>query len=149
MKLYFRGTQSLRGVSVNQGLWRGCQTTPVGSRCSSTPSSCPSGLPPLIMSICHKMMAAKAFMTFACLLSVFSVLCIFSNLTDNTNSNSMMIMACRILPGVCVVSGIIGVALGIAYINDQEVLSIGAAAILGIVAVVLNLGGAALTILIR
>lgn len=149
MKLYFRGTVSLPGVSINQGLWRGCQNTADGSLCLSTTSSCPSGLPPSILSICHKMIAAKAFMTFACLLSVFSVLCIFSNLTDNTNSNSMTIMACRILPGVCVVSGIIGVALGIAYINDQEVLSIGAAAILGIVAIVLNLGGAALTILIR
>ena len=149
MKLYFRGTASLPGGSVNQGLWRGCSTVPGAAFCLDTVSSCPSELPPSLVAICHKMIAAKAFMTLACLLSAFSALCIFSNLTNNTNSNSMMIMICRLLPVLCFVCGIIGVGLGIAYITDQELLKISTAAILGIAAVVLNLIGAVLTVLIR
>jgi uncharacterized membrane protein len=52
------------------------------------------------------------------------------------------------IPFVSFVTGLIGVATGIAFVNDFLIYSVGAAAILGIIAVIINLAGAIMATMI-
>jgi tetrahydromethanopterin S-methyltransferase subunit D len=91
-------------------------------------------------------------MTITCILAPFSVIFILLNLMKNTSSNQMITMISKILPSVCFVFGIIGVALGISYTtngNNESYVELGAAGILGILAVIFNFSAAVIATFIQ
>jgi hypothetical protein len=94
-------------------------------------------------------MAARAFMTIACILSALSVIGLFTNLKDETSSNQMMVTISKVLVVVCFVVGLIGVAVGISFTTYGGGGSLGAAIYLGIIALVVNLTAAGLASQIR
>jgi len=93
-------------------------------------------------------MVARAFMTLACIFSTFSALCFFSLMRDSSSIQMIMIIS-KILPFVCLVCGIIGVAVGISFITYMNKLTISSAAMLAIVAPIVNLCGATVSLLIH
>ena len=138
-------------ISQHSGLWRGCITISDTTTCESLPSSC-SNLPSMALDSCHKLLGARAFMTITCILAPFSVICILLNLMRNTSSNQMITMISKILPSVCFVFGIIGVALGISFItndNNEDFVQLGAAGALGILAVIFNFSAAVVATFIQ
>jgi hypothetical protein len=94
--------------------------------------------------VCSKILAARAFMTLACIISGITAICSFASAVTNDNTNRILLLATKGLVFVCLVMGIIGVAVG----SDASVnfgggeLKLGAAAIVGIVAIIINFGGA-------
>ena len=94
------------------------------------------------------MLAARAFVTIACIMSAVSAPCLFAYLLQSADSNRIMSMISKILPFVSLIAGIIGVAVGIAFVTYQDHFKVHAAAIVGIVAVVINLAGAFLALLL-
>ncbi len=95
-------------------------------------------------------MVSRAFTTIACIISALSALCLFACAIIRTDSNRIVIIISKILPFVSLIAGVIGLALGIAFITD--ILSdyeIDVAAIMGITAVAINAIGAVFTLMIR
>ncbi|CAF1631779.1 unnamed protein product [Adineta ricciae] len=134
------------------GLWRVCLTVFGVHTCSDHVSSCES-IKGEHANVCHKMLAARAFMTLACIFSAISATCLFACLLESINKNTNVITMIKIIPFVCFIMGIIGLALGISYttVTGPEIISmsLGAGAILAIIAVILNLIGAILALIIR
>ncbi|CAF2955200.1 unnamed protein product [Rotaria sp. Silwood2] len=94
-------------------------------------------------------MAARAFITIACILSGLSVVCLVMCAVIKTDSNHIVFMISKALPFVSFVAGIIGLAVGIAFVTAPGGRKISSAAFVGIAAVVINMIGAALALLIR
>jgi hypothetical protein len=69
------------------------------------------------------------------------------------NKNNIILMVVKAVAFACVVTGIIGVAVGISGTNTSAIqgvsLSIGAAAIIGIIAILLNVAGAVVCVLTK
>ncbi|CAF3669271.1 unnamed protein product [Rotaria socialis] len=119
-------------TQVTIGLWRGCASILQLTACSNLLSSCTlrngESLP-----LCQKMMAARAFVTIACIISGASAVCLFAYILQ--------------------ITGVIGIALGIVFATDNGGLpikkSVSVGAILAILAVAMNLIGAVLSLLVR
>ncbi|CAF1661271.1 unnamed protein product [Adineta ricciae] len=134
------------------GLWRVCLTVVEVQICYGDVSSCES-IKGELASACHKMLAARSFVTLACIFSAISGICLFACLLESINKNTNVITMIKIIPIICFIIGIIGLALGISYttVTGPEIISmsLGAGAILAIIAVILNLIGVILALTIR
>ncbi|CAF4235834.1 unnamed protein product, partial [Rotaria magnacalcarata] len=117
-------------IQVTIGLWRSCFSMLQSTKCLNIPSSCtlPNGES---SSLCQKMMAARAFVTVACIISGASAICLFAYILQS----------------------VIGITLGIVSTTDNGGLpikiSVSVGAILAILAVAINLIGAVLSLLVR
>ena len=84
----------------------------------------------------------------ACILSAFAAICLFTRVVESLGSNTIVSLISKGLPVLSLISGIIGVALGISFATFGT-LKIGGAAIVAIVALIVNLVGAVLAFLAR
>jgi hypothetical protein len=142
----------LGSIKASAGLWRSCGSISGNTICSDLPSSC-SLVIGESAGICHKMMAARAFVTIACIISGISAICLFACALQIINQNQRVIMISKALAIGSFVMGVIGLAIGIAVTTYTGILpikaSLSVAAILAIVAVVTNLLGTVLAMMIR
>jgi hypothetical protein len=126
-------------VSYKMGLWQGCANSDCGGySCSAEGGSC------------SQQQAAQAFMTLACIISPFAVAClIFVAITNKFDLPFLWVG--KGLAGVSFVFGLIGMAVGINFaINGTGYsLGLGPAAIVSIIAVILNLAAAIIGGLVR
>lgn len=129
------------------GLWKGCGTVYDTLACGNL--VCLSTSLGGSDSQCAKMLTARTFVTIACIMSILSVIFLFARLVESADSNRIVILISKSLPLITLIAGIIGVAVGIAFVTYKDALKINAAAILGIVALVINLVGAILAAIIR
>lgn len=86
-------------------------------------------------------------MILALLTSIIATIIIFMNLFQSS-SNPMVAQATRFLAITALPLGIIGVALGISYYSGGDG-SLGAAAILGIMALIINVAGGGIAVMIQ
>ncbi|CAF3904752.1 unnamed protein product, partial [Rotaria sp. Silwood1] len=128
------------------GLWRGCVNALDIKVCNAicTPEIEEN-------SVCSKIKAARAFITLACILSGISAICLIVYSLMGDNKPRILLLAIQGLVFACLIMGIIGVAIGISTATNTGPLTrdLGAAAIVGIVAVVINVVGAIVALLIR
>ena len=143
----FRSKYESEEGEATFGLWQGCASTSIAKVCLDI---CP--VTSYDSGPCPKTIAARAFVTLACILSGISALCLFACAVTGDNTNRTLLLAGKGLVFVCLVMGIIGVAVGISGAIDigaANKLDVGAAAIIGIVALIFNLGGAIVSLLIK
>ncbi|CAF1344907.1 unnamed protein product [Rotaria sp. Silwood1] len=134
---------------VTYGLWRYCPSTPDGKTCEDL--SCPSEI--FETGFCNKILAARTFLTLACILSCTSgiIWVLFCAVTVDTTPRLLLLVDKGLTFG-CLLAGIIGVAVGISATMNAESemkLRLGAAAIVGIVGIVTNIVGALLSVLVK
>lgn len=145
------GTSStdVGNVESNTGLWRACVSIGDERICSNLRSTC-SGLSGDDLGFCSKMLASRAFLTIACIISGLSALCLIAYALISTDSNQAITLLSKIIPLVSFVAGLIGIAVGIAFITDPLLkFKLSAAAIVGIIAVVINAIGAIFAFMIQ
>ncbi|CAF2064200.1 unnamed protein product, partial [Rotaria magnacalcarata] len=139
-------------IQVTIGLWRSCFSMLQSTKCLNIPSSCtlPNGES---SSLCQKMMAARAFVTVACIISGASAICLFAYILQSINKYQKVIIISKILTFSSLLAGVIGITLGIVSTTDNGGLpikiSVSVGAILAILAVAINLIGAVLSLLVR
>ena len=134
----FRGYKDFGVVEQTVGLWRVCRSNAVSSGCANLKSTC-SDEPSAYQSACHKMLASRVFVTIACIISALSVLSLAATVVIQKDSNRIFIIISVILLILSLVAGIIGVALGIAFVtNSPFEHKLAASGIIGIVAVIIN-----------
>ncbi|CAF3332150.1 unnamed protein product [Rotaria socialis] len=142
------------GVSESQsekatiGLWRACISINGPTQCGYIISDCKLYRGQAIQR-CHKMMAARVFVTIACILSALSAVCIFTYIIIKTDANQIIFMISKVLPILSFIAGAIGLAVGIAFITPSDSIKLSSATFVDIVAVAINVIGAILTVLIR
>ncbi|CAF3412804.1 unnamed protein product [Rotaria socialis] len=114
------GTVKVGQATNTIGLWQGCISIPGYTQCSA----------------------------LVCLLPAVAALCLLASaiLTDLSKLLAMMV---KIVPFSSLLVGVIGVGVGINFVTYKTVFSIGAAAIVGILALILNLAGTILAFLIQ
>ncbi|CAF3741629.1 unnamed protein product [Rotaria socialis] len=136
------GTVKVGQATNTIGLWQGCISIPGYTQCSALVCLLPGSTP------CIKNGAARAFVTLACIFSAVAALCLLASaiLTDLSKLLAMMV---KIVPFSSLLVGVIGVGVGINLVTYKTVFSIGAAAIVGILALILNLAGTILAFLIQ
>ncbi len=88
-------------------------------------------------------MAARAFLTIACILSSISTLLLLLCYFKPEDVPLKLVRVNKWLPSVSLLASLVGVSAGIAFVI-YEGDSLGSAAILGIFAVIINLAGAIL-----
>jgi hypothetical protein len=78
-------------------------------------------------------------------MSGIAAICLYSFAVTRDNTNGILLLAIKGLVFVCLIAGIIGVAVGANATQSLGQggvnLNLGAAAIIGIVAIIVNLGG--------
>jgi hypothetical protein len=94
-------------------------------------------------------MVARAFVTTACIMSGLSVLCLFLCAIINKDSKRSIIIISKVLTNVSLIAGVIGVGVGLAYVTSEAGAKIKEAAILGIIAMIINTIGALVVLAIR
>ena len=112
------------------GLWKACVSFVGQSACSDYSDAAITG----------KLQGARAFMIMVVIASALATISILINLLL-PDSNTIKDQATKFAALVAIPLGIIGVALGLSYFSGGNG-SLGAAAALGIVAVILNVAGA-------
>ena len=130
------------------GLWRLCLALGGGKACGDF--SCTGD--GVDQNTCSRIIAARAFVTLACILSGISVLCLIASAVISGDANRIAVLAAKGLVFACLIMGIIGVAVGISgtiAFRTGIKFDIGAAAIIGIIAIIINLVGAIVTLLIK
>jgi len=133
------------------GLWRTCTSPPnLGQRCVDI--KCP--LEGVTTNACSQILAARAFVTLACIMSGFSALLLFASVATADNIRRILLIAGKGLAFTYLIMGIIGIAVGINVTTDTKgefgtQLSWGASAIIGVIAIVLNFCGAIVSVLIK
>lgn len=143
----FRGKGTAEGVDVTTGLWKGCVSTLGVQACTSV--KCNDNMP---SSTCSKLLAGRAFMTLACIISAVSALCFLLSIFLSDGMRSAVLVIGKGLAFVCLAMGIIGVAIGIVAITDGQLgngIALGAGSIIGIVALIVNLFGVVLSIVVK
>jgi hypothetical protein len=101
---------------------------------------------------CSKILAARAFVTLACITSAISALCLLISVGMIDNKRQILIYVGKGLAFACLIMGIIGIAVGISVTTEtgtEAKLDWGAASIIGIVLIFINLAGAILSVFIR
>jgi hypothetical protein len=151
MNYIFRSKLGSEGYELKIGLWQSCETDPnIGQVCVGI--TCPQQDD--TTNICSRLLAARAFVTLACIISGFSALLLFACVATGDNTRRILLIAGKALAFVCLVMGIIGIAVGINVTTDTNgefgiQLSWGASAIIGVIAIVLNFFGAIVSVLIK
>jgi hypothetical protein len=137
------------GLDYTLGLWQDCYSNLDGKNCKALP--CPTEKDE--SGFCSKILAARVFITLTCIVSAISALCLFLCTMIKDNTNRILLLAIKGLVFVSLSTGIIGVTRGIngtTTVNPSEVkLDLGAAAIIGIVAIVINFAGAIVSLFIK
>jgi len=150
MNYIFRGIYSEKEYEFTIGLWKNCTTImDLEQQCFSV--KCPQNDGDTT-DFCNKILAARAFVILACIMSGISALFLFSIGATSDNKKQIALMAAKGLAFACLIMGIIGVAVAINGTTETAratKLNWGAAAILGIIAIILNLCGAIATVLIK
>lgn len=89
-------------------------------------------------------------MTLACIISAIVTLGLLVTARTSEITNQTLLTITKGLAFACLIMGIIGVAVGInAITGGGSGLSMGAGAILGILAIIINLGGAIVAVLVK
>lgn len=138
-----------QGIIIKVGLWKYCIIDPnLGSQCSAIayPNS---GFDPEGFYI--KTRVAQAFITLACIMSGLSVISVLSTVEIDNHKRKILLIG-RILAVISLITGIIGVAVGMNIITDTPLethLGWGASVIIGIVAIIINFCGAITSFLIK
>jgi hypothetical protein len=141
---YFRGTiVDSSGNGFTLGLWQECVSLSGSSVCAAFDCSAVSQYS--ASSGCSQYLAARAFMTLACIMSALSAICLVVYIFIGDKIPSIILLATKILVGVSLLTGIIGVGVGINATSSGIGASVGAAAIVGIVGLILNLAGSIAT----
>ena len=83
-------------------------------------------------------------MTLACIFSIISGISQFARLVTQIGSNRALSLGIKALPVLTLLVGLIGVAIGIPTILEENVFTISSGAIIGIIALVVNLVGGVL-----
>ena len=145
--LFFRITVEIGGIKVTTGLWKGCATESGQTECATL--SCPSAV--LSDAVCGKILATRALITLACIASAISVVLLLLTTKLSGGQNMMLLLIPKIVAAVTFMIGIIGVALGIYTFKEDtnSLVKLGAAAILGIIALIVNLVGVVVAALVR
>jgi hypothetical protein len=85
------------------------------------------------------MMASRAFITIACIISALSALCLFACGVISKDSDQVLIIIGKFLLIVSFIAGLIGVAVGIAFVTNSPIEhALAASGIIGIIAVIIN-----------
>jgi hypothetical protein len=148
--LCFRSKADITDYEVTYGLWQFCETYQGSKTCDTI--QCPGN--GYDSGFCSKILASRAFVTLACIMSGIAAICLFSFAVTRENTNGILLLATKGLVFACVIAGIIGVAVGAnvtVSIDDGSGLSfnLGAAAIVGIVAIIINFVGGIAAIFIQ
>ena len=136
----FRGAATVR-FPEKSILWQLCAKVLDSWECTNI--DCTSGLGEGT-TVCSKLLAARAFMTLACIFSIISGISQFARLLEKIDSNQLLTVVIKVAPVMTLVMGIIGVAIGIPTILEGNFFTISDGAIIGIVALVINLVGGVL-----
>ncbi len=141
----FRGKTGDSSLGTTLGLWQLCLSllgrTECGTyTCSDTGSSGTSG--------CYKVWMAQSFMTVACISSGISLLLLAICLLKGETISPVLARISKSSPVGSLVTAIIGTAVGISFIVSDTTYSLAVAAILGIVAIIVNLAGVIVAALI-
>ncbi|CAF1529840.1 unnamed protein product [Rotaria sp. Silwood1] len=142
------GKASSESEEFTIGLWRLCISDSDIKTCFDLECSLTSEE----SSTCRKIIAARAFVTLACILSGISIICLIIYTMKRDSTFAMLLLVTKGLVVACLIMGIIGVAVGIdATVNIGGLikLDLGAAAAIGIVAIILNFIGTIITLLIK
>lgn len=135
--------KDINSFTITLGLWKACVSINTVSQCSSLRT----GVLPSAQNA--QMLSARSFITIACILSGFAATCVIACLLVKEDSNGILVKLAKILSVVALVGGIIGVAAGINFTIPNSLLRINVASILGIIALVFNLVGAVVVLLIK
>ena len=137
MNFFFRSKVSAAGYEQTVGLWKMCSSVLGQQICMNYDCAGSGG-----GSLCGKILTGRAFMTLACILSAIAVICFILSMITTDNRRSMILIAGKGLAVVCLVFGIIGVAVGISGTTDNSLgqgVNLGAGSIIGIIALIINL----------
>lgn len=133
----FRGTI---GSLAQIGLWRACVVISGQTDCGSI------GCSSTFDSQCGKLLTARAFMTIGCISLFVSTLLLIICLVQGANASPRLLLVDKVVSFVAFGAGIIGVGTGISFVTYGGLYKVGAAAIVGIIAVIFNLAGAILVL---
>ena len=129
------------GSDFTIGLWQYCGPVSLGSGTICIGLPCTSSEAP---DQCKRIVAGRAFMTIACILSPIAAILLILLIVGIKMNNRMVLISIKALPTLCLVMGILGVALGGSgtIVVFAASVKLGPAAIIGFIAVILNLVGA-------
>ncbi|CAF4226642.1 unnamed protein product [Adineta steineri] len=140
---------TVEGETAAYGLWKICGSGPGVKECVSIKCSAATG----DSSFCSKILAGRAFMTLACIFSGITTICLFICAFIDGKISRILSLAAKVLAFVCLMMGIISVGTGGSTLKTLSVgdfkFSFGAAFIIGIVAIIINLVGAITSIFIK
>ena len=141
--MFFRNKLSADGSHASYGLWRVCVTISGNTTCQKYPPCSTDE------SFCSKLFASRAFVTIACILSIISAVSLFVSLVASDRLRSMLLLVGKLLAWICLIAGIIGVAIGIDTLTryESERVPWGASSIIGVIALVVNAVGAVVSLL--
>ncbi|CAF1482384.1 unnamed protein product [Adineta steineri] len=131
------------------GLWQYCTTYSGSSTCANI--NCPSATGD--NDYCSRILASRAFMTIACILSGITTICLFICECIDKKISRILSLAAKVLAFVCVIMGIVGVGTGGSAIRllsqNTNQLNFSTGFALGVVAIVINLVGAIVSLFIK
>ncbi|CAF0871796.1 unnamed protein product [Adineta ricciae] len=131
------------------GLWQACLSIIGVTVCSDI--KCPEA--DGNTSFCRKVLTGRAFMTLACILSGICAICLIVYAAVSDKVPNIVLIASKVLAFITLIMGIIGVGVGgsISQTLNETFgrYSLGASAIVGIIAVIINLGGAIASLFIQ
>ncbi|CAF1442166.1 unnamed protein product [Adineta steineri] len=134
---------------ISIGLWRQCESELNVITCGSL--GCPSEND--IPGFCGRILASRAFMTLTCILSGFTTISLFICAFTDVGKNRILLLITKALAFVCLIMGIIGVGVGGSIIEILGKVSgkpsLSAASTLGIIAIIINLVGAIVSLFIK
>ncbi|CAF3992774.1 unnamed protein product [Adineta steineri] len=123
------------------GLWKICASSLSVTEC--VPVKCSTAIGD--SSFCSRILAGRAFMTLACILSGITSICLFICAFIDEKTSRILLLIAKALAFICLIMGIISVAAGGSTIQtlsqDGVKCNLSAASILGIIAIIINLVG--------
>ncbi len=110
----FRSKKDTSEDEYKVGLWKLCTIASNSSKCVDI--SCSSG-----DNTCSEILASRAFVTLACILSPIAALCLFASAIIANNMKRIVLLAGRGLAFACIIVGIIGVTIGIIATRNYNI----------------------------
>ncbi len=111
----FRSKKGTSEYEYKVGLWKLCTIASDSSKCVDI--SCSSG-----DNTCSEILASRAFVTLACILSPIAALCLFASaIITADDMKQTVLLAGRGLAFACIIVGIIGVTIGIIATRNYNI----------------------------
>ncbi|UJR20103.1 hypothetical protein I4U23_023237 [Adineta vaga] len=129
-------------IKFTKGLWQDCSF--VLNRWVCFDSVCSA----MTSSQCTKMMVTRSTLTITCAISMLVVLLFLACLVLGAKATRGLILSIKIIPIVSLVFAILSLVLGISFATSPYGYSVSGAAIWGIIAAVLNMGGVIVAVMI-